>query len=145
METKRVWHVWVWLVLVGLIIVTLVFKAVQEGWFEPRLPLELNDRPALVFFTLSNGCECQMKVVLHAEAQMADWKLPEDLGLNVIRVDFDLRPDLAEEYGAARAPALLLLNSKGQVVWKQDVGLSDETPLDLDQAQKKIETLMQNR
>jgi len=64
--------------------------------------------------------------------------------LHVIRVDFDRRPDLARQYGVARAPALVLLDSQGQVVWKQDVGLSDKVPLDLNQVEVQIEVLAQN-
>jgi len=144
METKRASRWWALLVLAGLFLGLLALKAVQEGWFASRLSLEMNNQPALVFFTLSRGCKCQMTVVLSAEAQLTAWKLPAELGLNVIRVDFDRRPDLARQYGVARAPALVLLDSLGQVVWKQDVSLSDKVPLDLNQVEVQIEVLAQN-
>ncbi len=142
MEPKRTLRWWALLVLAGLFLGPLALKAVQEGWFEPHPPLELHSQPALIFFTLSRGCECQMTVVLSAEAQLAAWELPAGLGLNVIRVDFDRRPDLVRQFGVARAPALVLLNSQGQVVWKQDIGLNDEAPLDLDQFEVQIEALI---
>jgi peptidoglycan/LPS O-acetylase OafA/YrhL len=144
METKRAPRWWALLVLAALFLGPMVLKAVQEGWFAPSPPLELNSQPALVFFTLSRGCECQMTVVQSAEAQLAAWELPADLGLNVIRVDINRRPDLARQYGVARASALVLLDSQGQVVWKQDVGLSDEAPLDLNQIERQLETLTKN-
>jgi hypothetical protein len=144
METKRAPRWWALLVLAALFLGPMVLKAVQEGWFAPSPPLELNSQPALVFFTLSRGCECQMTVVQSAEAQLAAWELPADLGLNVIRVDINRRPDLARQYGVARAPGLVLLDSQGQVVWKQDVGLSDEAPLDLNQVERQLETLTKN-
>jgi hypothetical protein len=144
MEIKCAPRWWVLLVLAGLFLGLLALKAVQEGWFAPRPPLELNSQPALVFFTLSRGCECQMTVVQSAETQLAAWVLPVDLGLNVIRVDINRRPDLARQYGVARAPALVLLNATGQVAWKQDVGLSDESPLDLNQAKRQVEALTNN-
>jgi hypothetical protein len=56
-------------------------------------------------------------------------------------VDSNRRPDLARQYGVARAAALVLLDGRGEVVWKQDVGLNDEAPLDLSQAQSQIEGL----
>ena len=112
------------------------------GWFAHRQPLVLNGQPALLFFTISRGCDCQMKVVHNAEAQLAAWQLPANLGLSVIRLDFNRRLDLAKQYRVARAPALVLLETAGRVVWKQDEGLSDEAPLDLIQAQSQIDTLI---
>src|SRR3972149_1128265 len=74
------------LVLYGaLVMAVLVIKSFNDGWFEPQTPLELIDHPALVFFTLGRGCECQMKVVLNAEAQIAAWEVPGESGLPVLR------------------------------------------------------------
>ena len=44
--------------------------------------------------------------------------------------------------GATAAPALLLVDADKRVIWRQDVGLSDEAPLDLSQAQSQIEALI---
>ena len=142
METKRAPRWWALLMLAGLFLGPLALKAIQDGWFEPRPPLELHGQPALVFFTLSRGCECQMTVVQSAEQQLAAWQFPAARGLNVIRLDFNRRPDLARHYGVARAPALVLLDVSGEVAWKQAVGLSDEAPLDLIQAQSQVEALL---
>ena len=131
----------VWLSLVGVI---LGIKAVSMGWFTHRQPLNLNGQPALVFFTLGRGCECQMTVIANAEAQIAAWDVPGEAGLPVLRVDFSRRPDLVRQYGVARAPALVLLDAQGQVVWKQDVGLSDEAPLDLATCQARMAILGQD-
>jgi hypothetical protein len=114
------------------------------GWFTHRQPLNLNGQPALVFFTLGRGCECQMTVIASAEAQIAAWDVPGEAGLPVLRVDFSRRPDLVRQYGVARAPALVLLDAQGQVVWKQDVGLSDEAPLDLATCQARMTILGQD-
>ena len=143
MEPKRAPRWWALLVLVGLFLGPLALKAVQEGWFELRPQLELRGQPALVFFTLSHGCECQMTVVLSAEAQLAAWPVALEGQIPILRVAFDRRPDLVRQYGVARAPAVVLLDDSGQVVWRQDVGLSDDAPLDLDQAEIWIETLVQ--
>jgi len=138
METKRARRWWAGLVLAGLVLGLLGIKAVQAGWFELHLPLAQNGRPALIFFTLSRGCDCQMTVVHSAEAQLAAWELPARLGLNVIRVDYERRPDLAQQYEVARAPAVVLLDAAGAVTWKQDVGLSDTAPLDLETLEAEI-------
>lgn len=144
MDAKRSPRWWGLFVLLGLFLVPIGLKALQEGWFAPHPLLELNDQPALVFFTLSNGCECQMVVVAAAEVQLAGWAFAGETGLNIIRVDFDRRLDLARQYGVVRALALVLLDAGDQVVWMQNEGLSDEAPLDMEQVQREIETLTQN-
>jgi len=131
-------------VLLSLVGVVLGIKAVSRGWFSHRQPLDLQGQPALVFFLLGQGCECQMKVINNAEAQIEDWEVPGEVSLRLLRVDINRRPDLARQYGVARAPALVLLDNLGQVVWKQDEGLSDEQPLDLASCQAKIELLGQD-
>ena len=129
-----------WIIFLASLTLTVGLKAAQEGWFTARAPLPLNGQPALIFFTLSKGCECQMTVVQAAEAQLADW----DSSLPLHRVDFDRRRDLANQFGIVRAPALVVVNAAGQVVWKQDEGLSDESPLDLNQAERQLEALTIN-
>ena len=131
------------LALFGVLVLTvLLIKAINNGWFTPRTPLELNGEPALVFFTLAEGCDCEMTVVNAAEAQLATWIIPKENGIPLLRVDFSRRPDLAALYDVARAPALVLLDTQGLVFWKQDVGLSDEAPLDLDTAGSQIGHLL---
>jgi hypothetical protein len=124
------------------VLAVLTIKSFHNGWFEPPVPLELNGKPGLVFFTLGRGCECQMLVVRNAEAQLAGWPALQKSGIAFFRVDFNRRPDLARQYGVQRAPALVLLDSTGEVVWKQDLGLSDEAPMDLISARQQIDLLM---
>jgi hypothetical protein len=131
------------LILFGVVVMAVIaIKSIKDGWFEPQTSLELNDQPALIFFTLERGCVCQMKVIGNAEAQIAAWEVPDETGVPVRRVDFSYWPGLASQYGVMRAPALVLLDSLGQVVWKQDFGLSDEAPLDLEQAKDQVERLI---
>ena len=126
-----------WAIFIGALAITLGLKVAQSGWFAFREVLVLNGKPALVFFTLSKGCECQMSVVHAAEAQLTNWQPP----IQLLRVDFERRPDLAEQFDIARAPALVLLDKDGQIIWKQDEGLSDKSPLDLEQARIQVEAL----
>jgi hypothetical protein len=131
------------LMMFGVIVLAvLAIKSFNEGWFEPRTPLALNGQPALVFFTLGRGCECQMLVIRNAEVQLAAWPVALEERIQILRVDFSRRPDLVRQYNVARAPALVLLDAAGEVIWKQDLGLSDEAPLDLIQAQSQIEELI---
>jgi hypothetical protein len=81
-----------------------------------------------------------MLVYNNADAQMEVW----NARLRVIRIDLEFRPDLAQQFDVIRAPTLILLNAEGQVVWRQDEGLSDESPLDLNRAERQIEALTIN-
>ena len=126
----------------SVVLALLVIKSFNDGWFEPQTPLALNDQPALVFFTLGRGCECQMIVIRNAEAQLAAWPLLEQETIPLLRVDFSRRPDLVKQYNVALSPALVLLDAQGQVVWKQDLGLSDEAPLDLAAAESQVKALL---
>ena len=126
-----------WIIFFGALALTFGLKAAQLGWFTPHPPLELDGEPALLFFNKLRGCECELFVYNNAETQMNSW----NASVHVIRIDLDHRPDLARQYEIIRAPSLVLLNAKGQIVWRQDEALSDESPLDLDQ----IEVLAKNR
>jgi hypothetical protein len=130
----------IWILFLIALILTLGLKAAQLGWFNPRPPLELDGKPALLFFNKSRGCECELSVYNNANAQMDGW----NARVQVIRIDVDHRPDLAQQYEVIRAPALVLLNAKGQATWKQDEGLSDESPLDLKQAESQVEAMTVN-
>jgi len=131
------------LILLGVVVMAmLAIKSFNDGWFEPQTSLELKSQPALVFFTLGRGCECQMLVIRNAETQLAAWPVAMEEQISILRVDFSRRPDLVSQYNVARAPALVLLDAAGEVVWKQDLGLSDEAPLDLIQAQSMVEELI---
>jgi hypothetical protein len=124
------------------VVAVLGIKAVQQGWFLPRPQLALNGQPALLFFTLSDGCECQMTIIRQAATQVAFWELPEHLAINIIRIDFTLQPKVARYYDVARAPALVLVDAEGEPIWKQDVGVSDARPLDLVEAEAQIRALL---
>lgn len=129
-----------WILFLVSLTLTLGLKAAQLGWFTPHPPLELDGQPALLFFNKARGCECELFVYHHANAQIDVWNVP----VRVIHIDMDHRPDLAQQYTVFRAPTLVLVNAEGQVVWKQDEGLSDESPLDLNQAERQIEALTTN-
>lgn len=134
--TRRVF----WIFFLASFTLTLGLKAVQLGWFNPRPPLDLDGKPVLLFFNKVRGCECELLVYNNADAQMDAWTAP----LRVIRIDMDHRPDLVRQYDVVRAPTLVLLDAEGQAAWMQDEGLSDEMPLDLNQAERQIEALTIN-
>jgi len=130
----------IWILFLASLALTLGLKASQLGWFAPCPPLELDGKPALLFLNTARGCECELFVYNNANAQMDVWNAP----VRVVHIDLDHRPDLARQYDVIRAPTLVLLDAEGQVVWRQDEGLSDESPLDLNQAERQIEALTIN-
>ena len=118
------------------------FKAFRSGMFETRRPLELNGEPALLFFNVSDGCECQMVVSNNANHQIASWSEETRQGVPVFTIDIDRRPDLADEYGIYRVPALVLVDSQGQMMWMQDYTVDDDHPLDLHQFEDEIQSII---
>jgi hypothetical protein len=128
-------------ILAGVVLLKLVYS----GWFDGRSPLDPQGQPTLLFFTLSRGCQCQMDVVQAAEAQLANWDVPSTTGIVMLKLDFSRHSCLAHQYKIASAPALLLLNGAGNVVWKQDLGLCDAAPLDLLSAEKNIRDVIAER
>jgi hypothetical protein len=50
-------------------------------------------------------------VYKNANAQINAWNVP----VQVVHIDPELRPDLAQQFGVIRAPSLVLLNAAGQV------------------------------
>jgi hypothetical protein len=133
----------VWLSLVGVI---LGIKAVSLGWFAHRQPLNLNGQPALLFFNVSHGCDCQMLVSRNADAQVAAWPDTYRAGVAIYSISLERRRDLAGQYQVIRAPALLLLNGTGEVVWRQDGAISsDLNPFDLNQFEAQIKIIVSTR
>lgn len=123
------------LALVGLI---LSAKAYQMGWFTDHEPLSLNNQPAILFFNSDRGCECMLFVFRQADRQIAELPMENRNGIQLIPINLERRQDLASQYKVVRAPTLILLDSAGQVVWRQDEVLSDEVPLNLPELDSQI-------
>jgi hypothetical protein len=119
------------LAFIALILAIMAYKAYDEGWFLPRPPLVLHGQPAILFFNRHKGCECEMVVYTAAKDQMSRWIQEEHSSIPMISIDLDRRPDLGKQFDIVRAPALLLVDQKGAVVYSQKDSLSDTTPLDL--------------
>jgi hypothetical protein len=133
----------VWLSLVGAI---LGIKALSMGWFAPQQPLELNGQPALLFFNLTRGCECQRVVARNAEAQVAAWPEISRAGIPIHAYALERRRDLARQYQVIRAPALLLVDGTGDVVWRQDGAISSDLyPFEINQFEAQIGILAGER
>ena len=109
---------------------------------ETQKPSEPDEKPSWVFITLRRGCLCDTNVYRDIEDQVTAWDVPEKTGTKVIRVDLDSQRNIAMQYGVEQAPALVLLDSKGEVYWEQDAVLSDTAPFDWEEATDQIHRLM---
>lgn len=115
----------------------LIFKAINEGWFIPREPLDLSTEPTLLF-NRSKGCECALIVYEAADMQIASWPEEAYSGIKIIRIDMDRRPDLGKQFNIIRAPALVLVDSEGQSLYNQTKSVSDTSPFNLIAFEKAI-------
>lgn len=132
-------------VVLGVVILAITgimaYKAVNEGWYAPRTPLDLSDAPVLVFFNRHKGCECEMIVYQAAETQIKNWPEETRMGVKIIDVDLDRRADLGKQFNIIRAPALFLVDEDSQVIFGQTDSLSDNAPLDLPAFEKAIQEI----
>lgn len=118
------------------------YKAVAAGWFSPREPLDLSSAPVLLFFNRHKGCDCEMVVYKAALTEISRWSDEARNGIQIIHIDMDRRPDLAEQYDIIRAPALFLVDRDGAIIFKQKEAISDTSPLDLHAFETAIENLV---
>lgn len=126
-------------VFILLVIGMISVKAVQEGWFAAREPLDLSGAPLLLFFNRHKGCECEMVVYRAAEDQIHRWSEDERLNMKIIPIDLDRRPDLGKQFEVIRAPALLLVDQQGRVIFGQKDSIADNAPLDLESFNRVIQ------
>ncbi len=126
-----------------LIVIALILgvKAFQLGWFYPKPPLVLNNQPAILFFNDDRGCDCQLAIFKNADAQLSVWPEEKHNGIPIFAINLERRPDLAKEYSVYRAPTIILLDSAGQELWRQDESVGDDYPLDLTVLETQIDKL----
>ena len=132
---------WIWLIVATAVLVVLGAKAIQQGWLTARPPLELNDKPAILFFNNEKGCDCVLAIYRRADGQIAAWPAESRHGVPLHRIHLEQRPDLGKRYQIVRAPTLLLLDAGGNEVWRQDEVTSDWRIFDLETAEAQIVSL----
>lgn len=128
--------------LIGLILIVLGIKVATQFLPGGSVRLDLNGQPALLFFSLDKSCECMRQMIYAADFQIAHWSEEARMGIVVHRYDFDQNRQLANQYEVYRVPSLLLLDGKGQIVSRQDYPLLQNGPLDLNQFEMVIRSLV---
>jgi hypothetical protein len=117
----------------GILLIVLGAKAMVNVYGQDRIPLELDGKPAILFFTLEDSCECMQELVDKAENQVNNWPEIERQGIQIFRIAFEKRKDLAGRYDVFRVPCLILLDSTGEVIYRQDFSITTREPFDLDE------------
>jgi hypothetical protein len=106
-----------WLLLGGAVLLLIGLKS-MPGFVATGPPLELANRPALLFFNSEEGCECVLEFYAQADAIMEVWSPGRDRDLAIHRLLLEERPDLQRKYKVDRAPTLILLDAAGREVWR---------------------------
>lgn len=129
-------QVWFW--LAGAIVLLMGVKVGRPFLLPAAPPIELNNQPALIFFNNDEGCECVIPLYQKADAVIAAWPPEQRAQIPVHRVVLDERPDLQRQYDVERAPMLLLLDTDGQVVWREWGVASNPNVFDLAEVETQI-------
>lgn len=112
----------------GLVLLVLGTKfTISGGWLHPPA-LVMDGKPAMLFFSLDESCECMQELINGAEAQINDWPPSARAGFPVQRIDFEKRTDLAARYRIFRVPCLILLDPAGEIVHRQDYPIVNGGP-----------------
>ena len=103
-----------------------------------------NGQPALLFFNVAEPCVCMRELVGRANTQIVLWPEERRGGLKLVRLNIGENHDLEAKYQVFRAPALVLLDAQGEIVWRQDYPLAEGGPFKLDELEAVIAGLDQS-
>lgn len=132
----------IWLLLAGAIVILIGVKVGRPLLTPAGPPLDLNNQPALLFFNNDEGCECVIPLYTRAEDVIAAWQPNQRAQISIQRIALDKRPDLQRRYQIERAPMLVLLDARGEVVWREWGVASNPTVFDLTRVETKIKSLL---
>lgn len=130
----------IWLFLGGAILLLLGLKS-MPGLVAAGPPLELGNRPALLFFNSEEGCDCVLEFYEKADAVMATWSSEAREDIPVHRILLEERPDLQRQHKIDRAPTLILLDAEGREVWRDRGVASNPKVFKLEACVEAIEKL----
>ncbi|MFW5943449.1 MAG: TlpA family protein disulfide reductase [Chloroflexota bacterium] len=129
-----------WLLLGGAILLLLGLKA-MPGFVAAGPPLELDNRPAFLFFNSEEGCDCVIEFYEKADAVMAAWPSDAREDIPVHRILLEERPDLQRQYKVDRPPTLILLDAEGREIWRDRGVASNPQVFKLEACAQAIQAL----
>ena len=127
--------------LIGLILIVLGIKYMPFLLAFAGQQSSMNDKPVILFFSVDKPCECVVELTQRAEQQIANWPVERQGGIPVMRITMEQRKDLEMKYGVFRAPCLVLVDSQGQIVWRQDYPMIEGGPFKLEELEAAIAAL----
>lgn len=136
----RVHKLHLWLFLGGAILLVLGLKT-MPGFVAAGPPLELDNRPALLFFNSEEGCECVLDFYEQADAVIAAWPAGVRQNVPVHRILLEERADLQRQYKVDRPPILILLDVEGRERWRDRGVASNPQVFKLEACEETIEKL----
>ncbi len=139
----------IWISFAAALIITGGLKSWRQGWLQSTPTLDLHHQPAiLVFLKFRYACDCEQIVNDNARRQLAVWSVEDRGGVQLHLVDVSLQAQAAQQYKVFRTPSLVLVNERGEIVWRQD-GVTRETsdgfPLNLSAVEFEISELLQSQ
>jgi hypothetical protein len=112
-----------------------------DGTWQEHAPLDLDGKPALLFFTLDDSCECMQELLESADIQIKSWPDTTRGGARVHRINIEQRQDLASQYKIFRVPSMILLDAEGEIFHRQDYQSIEDGPLQLEEFEAKIQEI----
>jgi len=124
--------------VVSLALILLGVKFALDTYYSVHVALELNGKPALLYITYEHPCECAKRMIAEADYQINNWSEPQRLNMQLFRVSLGDNPGLEAKFDVFRAPTLILLDARGQVVYRQDYPQIGGKPLDLPEFEARM-------
>ncbi len=131
----------IWLGFLGLVLVVVGIKYMPLFLAVNSQRSYIDDKPVILFFNVDEPCECIVELTQQAEQQMTEWPVERRAGIPVLRIAMETRKDLEAQYQVFRAPCLVLLDSNGQIAWRQDYPLIEGGPFKLAELEAAIAEL----
>jgi len=129
----------------GLLLIVSGLKFVLQWDSLVTQPFQLQDEPALLFFTLEEPCECMQGIVLSAESQIENWPESARAFLPLYRIDFERQKRFASDHGIYRAPCLAIVNEDGEIIYQQDFPYLEGGSFNLNEIEDRIQGLQEMR
>jgi hypothetical protein len=125
----------------GLALIILSVKLAFDLYASAQVEIDLNDKPALLYITDENPCDCAKRMIAEADYQIKNWSEPQRMEVPLIQISLGNHPDLEAKYDIFRAPTLILLDAREKIFHRQDYPLMGGRPFNLQEFEAKLEEL----